>query len=54
MVAVADFKLRQDELGFLSGIADLWEWDWDDCDGMIRMVIENVQEAYGREIDVEE
>lgn len=54
MVAVADFKLRQDELGFLSGIADLWEWDWDDCAAMIRMVIENVQEAYGRVIDVEE
>ena len=54
MVAVADFKLGQDELGFLSGIADLWEWDWDDCAGMIRMVIEHVQEAYGREVDVEE
>ena len=54
MVAVADFKLGQDELGFLSGIADLWEWDWDDCAGMIRMVIEHVQEAYGREVDIEE
>lgn len=54
MVAVADFKLGQDELGFLGGIAELWEWDWDDCAAMIRMVIENVQEAYGREIDVEE
>ena len=54
MVAVADFKLGQDELSLLSGIADLWEWDWDDCAGMIRMIIENVQEAYGREIDVEE
>ena len=54
MVAVADFKLGQDELGFLGGIADLWEWDWDDCAGMVRMVIENVQEAYGREIEVEE
>lgn len=54
MVAVADFKLGQDELGFLSGIADLWEWDWDDCAGMIRMVIEHVEEAYGREVDVEE
>lgn len=54
MVAVADFKLGQDELGFLGGIADLWEWDWDDCAGMVRMVIENVQEAYGREIDIEE
>lgn len=54
MVAVADFKLGQDELSLLSGIADLWEWDWDDCAGMIRMIIENVQEAYGREIDIEE
>jgi len=54
MVAVADFKLGQDELGFLGGIADLWEWDWDDCAGMVRMVIENVQEAYGRDVDVEE
>ena len=54
MVAVADFKLGQDELSLLSGIADLWEWDWDDCAGMIRMIIENVLEAYGREIDVEE
>lgn len=54
MVAVADFKLGQDELGFLGGIADLWEWDWDDCAGMVRMVIENVQEAYGRDVYVEE
>lgn len=54
MVAVADFKLGQDELGFLGGIADLWEWDWDDCAGMVRMVIENVQEAYGRGVYVEE
>ena len=53
VVALADDKLGQDELRFLVGIAMQWEWDWDDCVGMIRMVIENVQEAYGREIDVE-
>ena len=53
VVALADYKLGQGELRFLAGIAMQWEWDWDDCAGMIRMVIENVQEAYGREIDVE-
>ena len=53
VVALADYKLGQSELRFLAGIAMQWEWDWDDCAGMIRMVIENVQEAYGREIDVE-
>lgn len=55
MVAVADFKLTQDELSLLSGIADLWEWNWDDCASVIRNIINTIQEANGgREVEIEE
>ena len=55
MVAVADFKLTQDELSLLSGIADLWEWEWDDCASVIRNIINSIQEANGgKEVEIEE
>ena len=55
MVAVSDFKLTQDELSLLSGIADLWEWNWDYCASVIRNIINTIQEANGgREVEIEE
>lgn len=53
MVAVADFILSQNEVGFLAGISELWGWEWDDCNDTIGMVIEYIQDAYGRKVEVE-
>ncbi len=53
MVAVADFTLSQDEVGLLAGIAELWGWEWDNCNETVQAVIEYVQDTYGRKIEVE-
>lgn len=55
MLAIADGKLSQSELQLLSGIAEIWGWDWDDdCCSIINRIIALRTNATGDEVEIEE